>query len=102
MITRVRRNTKRNLLISEFCTVPECKNKALYIAPGDWCQDHWDMWWDWPENKPEPEWMTMEWNVKQTAAQTKKEPLLKDKHINLIAMLFFVAAAIGSIIVWMK
>jgi len=42
----------------EHCEAPGCDGDVDYIAPGYWCEKHWYMWWDWPEEKPEPEWMT--------------------------------------------
>lgn len=43
------------------CTVPGCDADADYDAPGIWCAHHWQMWWDWPEDEPEPEWFSDEW-----------------------------------------
>lgn len=28
------------------CEVPGCDRRAEYIAPGDWCKEHWTEWWE--------------------------------------------------------
>jgi hypothetical protein len=42
---------------ADICQVPECINPMTHDAPGCWCDEHWQMWFDWPEQEPEPPWM---------------------------------------------
>ena len=39
------------------CEVPECEGQVEFDSPGNWCIVHWNIWWNWPEDKPEPNWM---------------------------------------------
>jgi hypothetical protein len=40
-----------NLHHEDPCTVPGCISGAEFDSPGIWCSYHWQMWWDWPEDK---------------------------------------------------
>ncbi len=42
------------------CEVPGCDREAHYDSPGDWCSEHWLMWWEWPEDEPGPKWFKEE------------------------------------------
>jgi len=39
------------------CKVPECDWDAESWSNKSLCEYHWDMWMNWPMNKPEPDWM---------------------------------------------
>ena len=39
------------------CTVPGCNKDYTHDAPGIWCEEHWYVWWNWPEEENEPDWM---------------------------------------------
>lgn len=39
------------------CVVPGCGKEAEFNSPGDWCGDHWTLWFDWPDDEPELDWM---------------------------------------------
>jgi len=40
------------------CEVPGCSAEAEFDAPGYWCERHWRVWWQSPEEDSEPEWMS--------------------------------------------
>ena len=42
------------------CEVPGCEADVEYDSPGKWCGEHWQMWWDWPDDEEQPDWMPPE------------------------------------------
>lgn len=50
--------TKYTMSNHKVCVVPGCHQIAAYVSPGHWCEDHWNMWWNWtPKRGSEPDWM---------------------------------------------